>query len=490
MRHTKIVCTVGPASSSPEVLTALIRAGMDVARLNFSHGEHDTHRAVIRRLRAIAAEAGKPLAILADLCGPKMRVGEMRPDITLHEGEPFTLTPEVVVGDEVRASISHVALARDVKPSDRVLLDDGLLELRVEAIAGDDVRCVVVVGGALGSRKGVNFPGVALSVPSVTEKDFRDLAFGLDEGVDYFALSFVRCAEDVAAVKARIRDRGRDTPVLVKIEKFEALERLESILQAADGAMVARGDLGVETAFERVPLEQKRIIRLCRGLARPVITATQMLDSMIRNPRPTRAEAADVANAVLDGTDAVMLSGETASGHYPLEAVQAMVRIVTAAEEVLPYAEVRRVDPTDESPANVLSLAACEMAERVGATVIVACTESGATARRVAQFRPRAPVLAVTSREESLRRLNLHWGVVPWRVAEALDLEDVETHARKAALASGLARSGDLTVIQADMRAEGVGARSLLLLDVAGEARLSGGPADPRGARASADGLR
>lgn len=476
MRHTRIVCTIGPACSSPEVLASLMRAGLDVARLNFSHGDHAAHRATIDRLRTVAAEQGKPIAILQDLCGPKMRVGEMRPNVTLRAGDVFTLTPEVVVGDNARATISHTGLARDVKVGDRVLIDDGLVELRVEAVDGDDVRCRVVVGGALGARKGVNFPGVALRVPSVTEKDYLDLEFGLDQGVDYVALSFVRHPDDVEAVKARIRARGLDTPVLVKIEKFEALARLESIMAVADGAMVARGDLGVETAYERVPIEQKRIIRLCRTLAKPVITATQMLDSMIRNPRPTRAEAADVANAVLDGTDAVMLSGETASGHYPVEAVEAMARIVSAAEEAMPYADVRQADPAEETPANVLSLAACEMSERVHAAVIIACTASGATARRLAQYRPRAPVLAVTPSDATVRRLMLHWGVVPRLVDEVVDIDAMIGQARRVALESGLALPGDLTVIQANVRAEGAGASSLLMLDVADASGLSGQP--------------
>jgi len=453
MRRTRIVCTLGPATRTPEALEALIRAGMNVARLNFSHGDHATHGDTVRMLRAAAERVGRPVGILQDLCGPKIRLGDI-PSRTVAAGETLVLGP----GD-----VTYPHLAEDVPAGARILIDDGLVELRVEDIREDGLHCKVVVGGALSSRKGVNFPGVRLRVPAVTEKDWRDLDFGLEMGVDMVALSFVRRAEEVAEVRERVR--GAAT-VIAKIEKFEALENLEDIVRAADGAMVARGDLGVETRLERVPLEQKRIIALCRAHARPVITATQMLDSMIRNPRPTRAEAADVANAVLDGTDAVMLSGETAVGVWPVDAVRTMGAICEEAEGAIPFERV--MDLRETSDRNALSLAASEVAERLDARLIIACTRSGDTARRISQFRPRAPILAVTPDSRVVGRLQVHFGVVAVQIPEAATTDDVLKHARRAAFESGLAKAGDIAVIFAGRLATG----DFGQLDVLGSATL------------------
>jgi pyruvate kinase len=417
MRRAKIVCTIGPASASEERIFELAQAGMNCARLNFSHGSHEDHAKVAGWVRAAAARLGRPIAILADLSGPKMRVGRFPGGpIELVPGARFVLTTEDVPGTADRVSVTYKPLPQDVVPGDRVLLDDGLLELRVLEVQGDtDVVCEVVVGGPLSNNKGLNLPGAKLSAPALTKKDEVDLEFAAAElDVDYVALSFVRSAEDVQLAQRRAHGK----PVIAKIEKPEAITELGPILDAADGAMVARGDLGVELGPEKVPLVQKRIIQEVNKRGKLVITATQMLDSMIRNPRPTRAEAADVANAVLDGTDAVMLSGETASGSYPIESVRMMDLIVREVEadwleRAAQHGRELLVSQglEDWDFANSAAHAATLMSYALPLKCIVAFTRDGRTARLLSEYRPRAPILAITTQAQVATRLALEWGV-------------------------------------------------------------------------------
>jgi pyruvate kinase len=456
MRRTKIVATVGPASSSPEALEQLVQAGVNVFRLNFSHGTHEQHLAVVRSAREIAARLHRPLALLQDLSGPKIRTGKVAGDgVRLVKGARIAITTDTSVeGTAELISTTYQALPRDVKAGDPILLDDGNLELKVVGVSGARVECEVVDGGTLRSNKGMNLPGVALSTPALTEKDRKDLVFGVQHQVDYVAMSFVRRAEDVLEAKALIRSMGEATPVIAKIEKPEAVENLDDILAAADGVMVARGDLGVELGTEDVPIVQKRIIALANAAGKVVITATQMLESMIENPRPTRAEASDVANAILDGTDAVMLSGESAVGRFPVEAVQTMARIADYTEEhgmasILPRrAEARREDraatarpgtPITRSLARV----ATSVAEELGCKLIVAFTESGVTARCVAGHRPRVPVVAVTPEDRVYRQLALWWGVVPVKSEFVENTDDLLAEGVERLKARGLVQKGD-----------------------------------------------
>lgn len=418
MRRAKIVCTLGPASNTPEMIRALVEAGMDCARLNFSHGTHETHAETAARVREAAARVGRPVAILGDLCGPKMRVGKFPGGpITLEEGQRFTLTSQDVPGDATRVSHSYEPLSRDIGVGDIVLLDDGLLRMCVLETTETDVICEVEFGGTLSDRKGINVPGANLSTPALTVKDELDLDFAINQiGVDYLALSFVRNPEDVRRAQAL----ARGTPVIAKLEKPEAITNLEAICDVAEGAMVARGDLGVEVGSEKVPLIQKRIIREVNARGKLVITATQMLDSMIRNPRPTRAEAADVANAVLDGTDALMLSGETAAGRYPIESVKMMDAIIREVEtEWVANEDGAIVDPAllGESEGwgftEAAARAAAQLSYHLPLGAIVTFTRDGRTARILAEHRPRAKVIAITPRPEVASRLALEWGVVP-----------------------------------------------------------------------------
>jgi pyruvate kinase len=424
MRRTKIVCTIGPATNSEERLEQLMRAGMNVARLNFSHGTHDEHAAVIERIRRISARLDCPIAILQDLQGPKIRVGSLQggQPVQLVDGAQVTITTRPVTGDAQTIPTTYIHLPQDVKPGDRILLDDGLMELRVLDTGATDVRCQVVHGGLLKEHKGINLPGVAVSAPALTEKDRDDLRFGIMHGVDYVALSFVRRPEDVLEARKLVRrfqaepeGEGKyalvDIPLIAKLEKPEAVMQLNAILDVADGVMVARGDLGVEMSPEKVPLIQKRVIARCNELGLPVITATQMLESMVTNPRPTRAEVNDVFNAILDGTDAVMLSAETATGAYPIEAVQMMVRIaleIEAGDSTAHQPQCQRL--TQE---HAVSHAARALSEEASVKAIVVLTRSGTSARLISKDRPRRPILAYTSSERIYRQLALWWGVWP-----------------------------------------------------------------------------
>ena len=445
MRRTKIVATVGPATADRRVLRQLVDAGVNVLRINFSHGELALHGDEIALARVVAEESGRVVAVLQDLQGPKIRIGTLaKPTVELREGRRIRLTNQTISGTANAVTVSYSRLAKDVTPGDSILLDDGALELRVEAIAGDDVECVVVRGGTLRPRKGVNLPGVAVRAPALTEKDRTDLRFGLAQGVDIVALSFVRHPKDADAARRVMSQSGRNVPLLAKIERPEALDHLDGILRAFDGVMVARGDLGVELSPEKVPTAQKEIIARANRLGKPVITATQMLESMTHSPQPTRAEASDVANAVLDGTDAVMLSGETAVGEFPVRTVQAMDRIVREAETIAvadqPIVEGR----TTQSHA--VCHAAATLAREVGAGAIAAFTRSGRTAQILSKLRPAIPIVALCERPATASQLALWRGVMPLVVKSARGDDLVESVARELR-AQGVMQEGGIVVV-------------------------------------------
>jgi pyruvate kinase len=452
MRRAKIVATIGPATATPEALEQLLRHGVDVARLNFSHGDHQDHAATMERIRAASRNLGKPVAVLQDLQGPKIRTGPLRAGragVMLVPGRTIVITTAgEVVGDERLVSTTYVHLAEDVKAGDRLLIDDGLLELRVVATDGVQVTAEVVDGGLLGEHKGINLPGVALRTEAMSDKDKADLAFGLASGVDAVALSFVRTAEDVLLCRRLMEQAGRVVPVIAKIEKPEALDQIDAILAAADGLMVARGDLGVEILPERVPGIQKMLCQKANALGKPVIIATQMLNSMIENPRPTRAEASDVANGIWDGADAVMLSGETASGKHPLAAVQMMDRIVREAEATV--GERRVPGLTEAAPApldEVVAAAACRAAVSSGAVAICCFTLSGTTARLLAHFRPPVPVVAFSTEQSVRRRCALYWGVIPALMEPVQNADAMAEAVAVRVVADGIARPGDRLVL-------------------------------------------
>lgn len=453
MRRTKIVATIGPSTNSPEMITRLIEAGVDVARLNFSHGTHDDHLRNMTNLRDIAKKMDRPLAILQDLQGPKIRTGWLKDHkyVMLVPGKPFVITTQEIEGDAERVSTTYTPLPNDVVPGDRILISDGLIELRVLSKNDTEVHTEVVYGGELREHQGINLPGVKVSSPALTEKDIADLEFGLAHHVDFVALSFVRHASDIDDIKNRISAAGRKTPVIAKIEKPEALEEIEAILAKVDGIMVARGDLGVEMAAEEVPVVQKRLIEAANKAAIPVITATQMLDSMIRNPQPTRAEVSDVANAIIDGTDAVMLSGETASGAFPIESVKMMARIAEVAEASGRHGDHSGEEPwqIDENPdtSTAISAAAAAIVQVLPVKGIVAFTQSGRTARLVARQRPLVPIYAFTPDARSFLRMNLVWGVVPMMMDYVDRLDDLTDRVREVIRERGIAQPGDMMVM-------------------------------------------
>ena len=454
MRRAKIICTLGPSSATAEVISGLMDAGMDVARLNFSHGTHESHRQTLELVRKVARKRERPVAVLADLQGPKIRVGKMQDGkpVQLDRGSEVRLTTQDVVGTEAWIPHTYTPLHRDVSRGDRILLDDGRLELRVLGIEGEDVRCRVEVGGELSDRKGMNLPGVALSTPSLTEKDLKDLTLAVELEVDYLAISFVRCPEDVQ--KAQSLSAG--IPVIAKIEKPEAVDCFEQILAQADGIMVARGDLGVELGPESVPLIQKRLIEQTNAVGKVVITATEMLDSMRLRPRPTRAEASDVANAILDGTDAVMLSGETASGLYPLKAVLTMHSIITTIEWSPRYRALpERPSVNRPESTNAVAHAAVIAARELRASTILCYTESGASAALISEYRPEADILAITSSRAIFRRLALHWGVTPLCIDETPSTDETISRMLEAASSRGLVKAGEVVVIVMGTRKDG-----------------------------------
>ena len=446
IRRTKIVATLGPASESPKMIRTLIDAGVDAVRLNFSYGDHETHGRLIDAVRESAAAAGRDLAILQDLQGPKMRVGDLRGgSVRLRTGAKVRLTSKPIVGTMTRISTTYDHLAEEVSSGDRILLDDGSIELIVDKVSRGEVNCEVVRGGTLKSRKGMNLPGVPIRTPAFTAKDRRDLRFGLERGIDSVALSFTRSAKDAEPVRRFMRDIGLSVPLLAKIEKPQALRNLDRVLRAFDGVMVARGDLGVEIGPEKVPAAQKRIIHRANALGKPVITATQMLESMTKNARPTQAEASDVANAVLDGTDAVMLSGETATGRYPEESIRVMDLIVREAESLVtagaPHTSRKR------SRGHSISHAAVELAKEVSAAAIVTPTRTGRSARILSALRPGVPIFALSEQEAVARGLSLFRGVIPVSVDKLGSAEDVIVLIRGELVKRQLVAAGEDVVI-------------------------------------------
>jgi pyruvate kinase len=465
-RRTKIVATIGPASSSGEAIEALVRAGVDAARLNFSHGSHGEHREMARLVRETQTATGRPLALIADLQGPKLRVGELPAPFSLVRGQEVIVVAASAAHDG-DLPVSPAVIGEVLRPGNEVLIDDGAVRLAVEEVDAGRARCTVVVGGIVTSHKGVNLPGVALPIPSLTEKDRSDLELALRLEVDYVALSFVRTASDVRELHDLIAANGGHARVIAKIEKAEAVEVLDEILQHADAVMVARGDLGVEIGPELVPLLQKRIILSALQRGKPVITATQMLESMIRQPEPTRAEASDIANAILDGSSALMLSGETAVGDFPVEAVQTMDRIACAVEPSLGYRH-QLPDVRDEpTVGQAMSNAACDLAEALGATAILVPTFTGRTASAVARLRPRRPIIALTHEQSAAQQMALEWGVTPMQIGQATDMEDLLARSLQAARDSGLVEPGDRVVITAGTAVNIPGSTNVIKVDVA-----------------------
>ena len=467
-RRAKIICTIGPACSTEAAMRDLLRLGMDIARLNFSHGTHEDHAHNIHRLRRAAEREGRTVCILQDLQGPKIRTGplERHESVLLKTGSVVTITPQDIPGTANRISTTFPDLARELTPGARILLSDGLIELRVKGVRGKDVLCDVINGGTLGEHKGINRPGIALSIPALTGKDRKDLEFGLSHGVDAVALSFVRTAADVTMVKQIIAAHDSDVPVIAKLEKPQAIDHLEEILEAADGVMVARGDLGVEMAPEKVPVIQKHVIRRASAWRKPVITATQMLESMIENPRPTRAEASDVANAVFDGTDAVMLSAETASGQYPRESVSIMSRIVVEAESNSnDFQFRRRREHRGLSVAETICESIAHSAEDLPMGAIAVFTETGNTARMISKYRPQAAIYAFTHVEPVVHRMNLYWGVHPVRCRQARSAEQMVTMAEQDLVRRGLLKPGDVLGVVAGTR-QASGSTNLMRLHV------------------------
>ena len=469
MRRAKIVCTIGPATESPEQVQALVDAGMDVARLNRSHGDTEVHKRVYDNVRAAAKASGRSVAVLVDLQGPKIRLGRfIEEKHELAVGDVFTITTDDVEGTKERVSTTFKGLPGDVKPGDPILIDDGKVLVRVTAVEGNDVVTRVEVPGPVSNNKGLNLPGVAVSVPAMSEKDEEDLRWALNVGADLIALSFVRTAADYDDVRRIMEEEGRIVPVVAKIEKPQAVENLTEIVQAFDGIMVARGDLGVELPLEQVPLVQKRAVELARRNAKPVIVATQVLESMITSPRPTRAEASDCANAVLDGADAVMLSGETSVGDYPIEAVRTMARIIESTEQL----GRERIAPLGSVPSTrggAITRAAAEIGERIGVKYLVTFTQSGDSARRMSRLRSPIPLLAFTPEEQVRNVLSLSWGVQTYQVPSVEDTDSMVTQVDQTLRANGLAEVGDYVVVVAGTPVGVVGSTNTVVVHKIGD---------------------
>jgi pyruvate kinase len=467
-RKTKIVCTVGPASESPQVLEALIQGGMNVARLNFSHGTHEEHLKKIKTIRQIAERLRRPVTILQDLGGPKIRIGMMKEGGgELKRGKPFCLTNQVLIGDETQATVTYPTLPNEVRPGDRILLADGTIELQVLESDGKNIRCQVISGGILTSHKGMNFPTRTPLASAFTEKDQRDLLFGIQQGVDLVSLSYIQKAADIEGVKKILKKESADIPVIAKIERKEALENIDEIILVSDGIMVARGDLGLETPIEKIPNVQKRLIRKANDSGKPVITATQILRSMVDHTQPTRAEVTDVVNAIYDGTDAVMLSEETASGQFPVEAFQMMAKIAQSAEEEFPHPLfLRRETSEGMNLQQAITYTASLLAEEVGAKVIVTPTESGSTARWVSKLRPRQPILALTPHLSTLRELNLSWGVDPVLGPGWKDTDEMLERSKRIPKELGMASKGEKIVIIAGVPISIPGTTNLIKVEI------------------------
>ncbi|MDR2650632.1 MAG: pyruvate kinase [Clostridiales bacterium] len=478
MRKTKILATLGPATNDIELIKNLMRAGMNAARFNFSHGTHETHLDMINKLKEAREILGMPIPIVLDTKGPEIRIKTFAEDkIYLAQGESFTLTTQDIVGDKTRVAVTYEELPRDLKVGSRVLIDDGLIELKVNSIQDTEIDCVVVNSGFLSSRKGVNVPDVYVNLPSLTERDIVDIKFGVEQGVDFIAASFIRNANDVLKVREVLEENGGEgIQIIAKIESRDGVNNLDNILEVADGIMVARGDLGVEIPPEEVPLVQKQLIHKANSLGKLVVTATQMLESMVQNPRPTRAEANDVANAIFDGSDVIMLSGETASGVYPVEAVAMMARIANKAEESIDYfneiSTHRGVFKSNIT--NAISYATCTSAADLNAAAIVCVTDSGFTARMVSRFRPMCTILAVTNDKRVYRQLNLTWGCMPEVADNISGNDEVFDIAEQKALESGLAKNGDPIIAVAGVPVGVAGTTNTLKVRIVGDVLIKG----------------
>lgn len=479
MKRTKIVCTLGPASEKDQVLRKLIENGLNVARLNFSHGSHPEHKARIDTVKKIREELNLPIAIMLDTKGPEIRTGNFEEGtVELVEGQEFTLTTRAVMGNSQICNITYEGLPRDVNRGSSILIDDGLIELEViDVLDNTDIKCVVKNPGPIKNHKGVNVPGVKINLPAVTEKDKSDILFGIENQVDFIAASFIRKADDVIEIRKILEDNGgEDIRIISKIENQEGVDNIDEIIQVSDGIMVARGDLGVEILAEEVPLVQKQIIRKCNDVGKPVITATHMLDSMIRNPRPTRAEVTDVANAIFDGTDSIMLSGETAAGKYPLEAVRTMADIAKRIESSLDYKQLlmSKSMGKDITITNAISYATCATSQDLGASAIITATSSGYTAMAVSKFRPEAPIVAATPNKSVMRKLALVWGVYPLLSDETTSTDEIIEESVSGALREGLIKEGDLVVITAGVPVGVAGSTNLIKIHIVGDILIKG----------------
>lgn len=478
MRRTKIVCTLGPATNDVEIMKQLIRNGLDAARINFSHGTYETHSDTIAKLKQAREELGAPIPLILDTKGPEIRVKNFTEEkVYLEQGASFTLTTRDVDGDKNIAAVTYDKLPRDLQKGSRVLIDDGLIELRVESTTDTDVLCTVINGGVVKSHKGVNLPGIDVNLPSLTEKDVEDLKFGVANGFDIVAASFIRSAADVVKIRQVLEENGGGhIHIISKIENQQGVDNIDEILEVSDGIMVARGDLGVEIPPEEVPLVQKKLIYKANRIGKPVITATQMLESMVNSPRPTRAEANDVANAIFDGSDAIMLSGETAAGSYPLEAVATMARIAMRAESSIDYATkiVSDTEPARINITNAISMAACAAAAELDTAAITTITRSGFTARMIAKHRPVCPLIASTPDEGVWRRMNLIWGCMPMLYTGELPKGGVFEASLKIAMRSGLLKNGDTVVSALGMPLGVSGSTNTMRVDIVGDVLCKG----------------
>ncbi len=476
-RKTKIICTLGPASSAPETIRAMIRGGMNVARFNFSHGDHAGHKAMADTVKTVRAELGTHTALLLDTKGPEIRIGKLEAPVVLEKGQSFLLTFDGAVGDGTKVSVSYPDLWRDVHAGSRILIDDGLVELKVVESAAAGIVCTVINGGRISDNKGVNVPGVRLSLPFLSERDKRDLEFGVAEDFDFVAASFTQCADDIEKIRAHLdRCGGHGIRIIAKIENAAGVENIDEIIKVSDAIMVARGDMGVEIPMEEIPIIQKKLIAKAYNAGKPAITATQMLESMTKNPRPTRAEITDVANAIYDGTSAIMLSGETAAGAYPVESVSTMALIAERTESDINYIERFSRCPFSgfSSVTTAISHAACTTAHDLGANAIVTVTKSGQTARMISRFRPVTPIIGCSPSEKVCRQLSLSWGVTPMRIEEKTTSDELFEHAVDRAYTGGLVAYGDVAVITAGLPLGVAGTTNILKVQIVGDVLTTG----------------
>lgn len=475
MRKTKIICTLGPSTDKEGILEQLAIEGMDVARFNFSHGSHEEQKERLDRLKAIRARINRPIAALLDTKGPEIRIRDFAEGkVTLTEGQKFTLTTDEISGNEERVSITYKDLYKDVKPGDSILIDDGLIELEVEELEGSDIHCVVINGGVVSNKKGINLPGVNINMPFVSQKDKEDILFGIQEEFDFIAASFTRTADDVLEIRKILDENGgRDLNIIAKIENQQGVDNIDSIIEVADGIMIARGDMGVEIPLEDVPVIQKKIINKVYNAGKQVITATQMLDSMMKNPRPTRAETTDVANAIYQGTSAIMLSGETAAGKYPVEALRTMVKIALRTESDIAYNKEFSIFSRDHETkidmTTAISHATCMTAIDLGAKAIITVSRSGTTARMISKYRPGCMIVGCSPEEHTCRQLNMSWGITPVHIKEEYSMEILLLHATEAAERAGYVEKGDVVVLTAGVPLGRSGNTNLIKTTIVGE---------------------